>query len=187
MSRRKCLQPGSCVPSSKKRKGNRNDLGPFVMLHWVVMDSPGYRRASHTARSLLLDIARQYTGKNNGRLTASAKYLKPLGWTSNDTIARAKRELVDCGLLVETRKGARPNKAAWYALTWRVLDQVTGLDIDPTCYRRHDYMQLGASDRDTKNAALAPSHGAGVQRIAPAHGVRPSIYAPPDGAVRGCQ
>lgn len=167
-----------------KRAKEKRDGRQFVALPMVVLESPGYRAASHTARSLLLDIAMQYTGNNNGRLTASAKYLQPKGWTSNDTIARARRELIDCGLLIETRKGARPNRAAWYALTWHDLDQTSGLDIEARLYRRGEYMRPETPERDTKNAALAPSHGVGGACIAPSHGVRPSIYAPSDGAVR---
>lgn len=167
-----------------KRAKEKRDGRQFLALPIVVLESPGYRSASHTARSLLLDIAMQYTGNNNGRLTASAKYLQAKGWTSNDTIVRARRELLECGLLIETRKGARPNKAAWYALSWHDLDQLTGLDLDPKRYRRGEYMRPETQQRDTKNAALAPSHGAGVGRIAPPHGARTSIHAPSDGAVR---
>ena len=102
-----------------KFKGNRDkrDGKTFVPLPMVMLESPGYRLASHPARALLIDIAMQYTGHNNGKLTACAKYLKPKGWRSSDTIVRARRELIDCGLLIETRKGARPNKAAWFALS----------------------------------------------------------------------
>ncbi|WP_374677611.1 hypothetical protein [Piscinibacter sp.] len=171
-----------------RRAKDKRDGRQFVALPMVVLESPGYRAASHTARSLLLDIAMQYTGNNNGRLTASAKYLQAKGWSSNDTIVRARRELLDCGLLIETRKGARPNKAAWYALTWHDLDQATGLDLDPKHYRRGEYMRPETpkrdTKRDTKNAAPAPSDGARGHAIAPSHGARPSIYAPSDGAMR---
>lgn len=170
-----------------KRAKDKRDGRQFVAMPMVVLESPGYRAASHTARSLLLDIAMQYTGSNNGRLTASAKYLQGKGWTSNDTIVRARRELLECGLLIETRKGARPNKAAWYALTWHDLDQTSGLDLDPKQYRRGDYMRPETPQRDTKNAGLAPSDGAERRPIAPSHGARPSIYAPSDGAMRGHQ
>lgn len=167
-----------------RRAKDKRDGRQFVALPMVVLQSPGYRAASHTARSLLLDIAMQYTGSNNGQLSASAKYLAAKGWTSNDTIVRARRELLECGLLVETRKGARPNKAAWYALSWHDLDQSTGLDIDPKCYRRGEYMRPETGNRDNGNAALAPSHGAGRRPTAPSHGASASFLAPSDGAVR---
>lgn len=149
----------------------------------VVLESAGYRLASHTARSLLVDIAMQYTGHNNGKLTACAKYLNAKGWRSNDTIVRARRELIDCGLLIETRKGARPNKAAWFALSWYDLDPAQGLDIDPKHFRQGGYM---APDKPARKiASLVPSGGVVTGPIAPAGGVRASILAPSGGAIRG--
>jgi len=95
----------------------------------VVIDSPSYRELGHPARALLIDIARQYTGSNNGRLVACAKYLRPLGWRSNDTITRALVQLKGAQLLIETRLGMKPNRAAWFALGWYSLDNVSGMDI----------------------------------------------------------
>lgn len=161
-----------------KRDGTR-----FVLLPLVVLESPGYRLASHPARALLIDIAMQYSGHNNGKLTACAKYLNPRGWRSNDTIVRARRELLDCGLLIETRKGGRPNKAAWFALSWLDLDQGQGLDIDPKHFRRGSYMR---PDKPApKSTSPAPSAGTADGGIAPAGGVGAAILAPSGGAVGG--
>ena len=194
-----------------KFKGNRDkcDGRTFVRLPNVVLESPGYRRASYPARALLIDIAMQYGGHNNGKLTACAKYLAPMGWTSNNTVLRAVHELQACGLLIETRKGARPNKAAWFALSWLDLDQGIGLDFDPKHYRRGGYMTPGAvapkggagprtakatearklaavrKRAEKENASLTPSNGAAKARIAPSNGASASILAPCDGAIRG--
>lgn len=148
-----------------------------MALPFVVLRSPGYRDASHTARSLLIDICAQFNGTNNGKLVACASYLKPLGWTSNDTITRGLRELIECGLLVETRKGMRPNRAAWFAFSWNRLDVTDGLDIDPKCYPIAPYLFH-------KNAALIPPHGVRNGLIAPPHGVRNAPTIPSNGAIR---
>lgn len=170
--------------STKKFKGNRDkrDGRQFLLLPHVVLESPGYRLATHPARSLLIDIAMQYTGHNNGKLVACAKYLKGKGWNSNATIVRARHNLIDCGLLIETRKGARPNKAAWFALSWLALDQGQGLDIDPKFYRRGAYMTPDKAAQ--QNATFAPAGGAVVMSIAPARGARASNVAPAGGAIR---
>jgi hypothetical protein len=194
-----------------KFKGGRDkrDGTSFVALPLVVLESKGYRQASTTARALLIDVAMQYGGHNNGKLTACVKYLKPLGWSSNGTILRALRELQACGLIAETRKGARPNKAAWFALTWNELDQSVGLDIDPKLFRRGGYMtpeptlpKASAGNRTAnataarKNAAtskraalkgeaLAPSHGADGRVIAPSNGISASSFEPLYGAMEG--
>lgn len=56
-------------------------------------------------------------------------YLATRGWTSNDVITRAKRKLLAAGFIHETAMGHRPNKAAWYAVTWRTLDKIPGYDF----------------------------------------------------------
>jgi hypothetical protein len=194
-----------------KFKGGRDkrDGTTFLALPLVVLESKGYRQASATARALLIDVAMQYTGHNNGKLTACVKYLKPKGWTSNGTILRAVHDLQACGLMVETRKGARPNKAAWFALTWHELDQGVGLDIDPKLFRRGGYItpepvairanagartaqataarQLAALTKRASNqrTAIAPSNGAARPAIAPCNGISASSFAPLDGAIRG--
>lgn len=109
---------------------------------------------------MLIDIARQYTGSNNGRLVACTKYLKPMGWKSNDTVSRALVELKEASLLIETRMGMRPNRATWFALGWYALDDGKGMDIDPKTYRTGQY----------KLAPLIPTIGVGGTRIAPIAG-----------------
>jgi hypothetical protein len=114
--------------SSRRKVDSGRDPGGFVALPWSVLDSLAYSGLSHPARGLLLEIARQIVRDNNGRLLASAAYLETRGWKSRDVITRAKRELLDAGLIFETVKGHRPNKASWYAVTWRSLDRTREFD-----------------------------------------------------------
>ena len=128
------LSTMTCKIMAKKSfrgSGEWRDGGRFVALPHVVIDSPSHRALNHAARSLLVDIARQYTGRNNGKLVACNKALKPLGWTSHQSVTRALQELIEAKLLTETRKGARPNRAAWFALGFIRLEVTDGLDIDP--------------------------------------------------------
>jgi hypothetical protein len=169
----------------RKAAKDKRDGTTFALLPLVVLQSPGYRAAGHPARSLLVDLAMQYTGHNNGKLTACAKYLVPLGWRSNDVIVRARRELIDCCLILETRKGARPNRAGWYALTWLDLDVTEGLDIDPKLYQRSfrsGYMRPDIEP--VHGASLTPRGGAATISIAPADGVRRASAAPRGGAIQ---
>lgn len=164
--------------AGRKRPGSWRetlDGTRFVVLPHVVLDSPAYRRASHTARSLLVDVALQLNGANNGRLVVCARYMEPRGWKSKDTIWRAVRELVDLGLLVETRKGRRPNVAAWFAVTWTSLQVVDGLDIDPKKFPRGAY----------SDARIVPSGGLASDPIVPSHGTRRTPASPSDGTMRG--
>ncbi|MBN3788298.1 hypothetical protein [Burkholderia sp. Ac-20353] len=98
----------------------------------------------------MLEMARQYHGDDNGRLIATLAHLKPRGWTSNDTIQRAKQELLDAGLIYETAKGRRPNRASWYALTWQTLDKLDGYDEGTAAgFVRSAYLKTQPLHRET--------------------------------------
>jgi hypothetical protein len=125
-------------------KGDTNrDAGGFVALPWAVLDCPAYSTLSHPARSLLMEFARQFVRNNNGRLLASSSYLRKRGWNSPDVITRAKRDLLKAGFISETVMGHRPNKASWYAVTWRRLDNLNGYDPGAKeLFRRGAYAEL---------------------------------------------
>jgi hypothetical protein len=92
---------------------------------------------------LLFDLAAQYKGNNNGDLCAAWTLMKVRGWKSEETLHNAKRQLLERGLIAETRKGARPNKAALYGLTWFAMDECKGkLDISAQSFPRGQYRLL---------------------------------------------
>ena len=165
------------------RKGDSGrDAGGFVALPWSVLDCPAYARLNHPARSLLMELARQCGRDNNGRLLASTAHLSRRGWNSTDVITRAKRELIAAGFIFETVKGHRPNKASWYAVTWRVLDKLPGYDAGAAlCFERGAYQKTPV----IKNASLRQSHGVETPLIAPSHGVGTALATPSHGAIRG--
>ena len=162
---------------NRGQKGDSGrDGGGFAAVPWSVLDCPAYARLSHPARSLLFELARQFVRDNNGRLLLSAAYLAKRGWRSADVITRAKRELLAAGFIFETVKGHRPNRASWYAITWRVLDRLPGYDAGAAAmFVRGAY----------KNASRRPSHGVESAPIAPSPGVESPSPTPSHGAIRG--
>lgn len=138
---------------AKHKRTGRDGVG-FVALPHVVMDSQAYLGLSGPAMRLLLDLARQYTGKNNGRLVVCMSALAGRGWTSNDTLTRATRTLEVSGLVFQTRMGARPNKAAWYALTWADLDWCSEMEIRPESFPRGQYARNSPMPPIPKTRAL---------------------------------
>jgi hypothetical protein len=123
-----------------KEAKEKRDSGAFMTLPLVVLNSRAYIEASPHARMLLIDLFAQYRGDNNGDLSACWKFMQPRGWRSEATLSKAKRQLIDLGLIVETRKGARPNKASLYAVTWCALDHCGGkLDISLQSFPRGAY------------------------------------------------
>lgn len=120
--------------SDTKRKRNK---GRFAGIPVLVMDSEDYLSLNFSSRALLLELARQYTGSNNGKLCATFSQLKPRGWKSEDTLRRCLKELIAANLLMITKRGMygrgkrEPN---FYALTWQPIDDIVGfkMDVKPT-------------------------------------------------------
>lgn len=109
-------------------KSQIRDSGEFIALPHSVVDSAAFRGLSVHARALLLDIARQFNGHNNGSLLCSRDHMVPLGWTSSDMLTKSKRELLAAKLIHEMARGGFPNRASWYAVTWQGLDRLKGFD-----------------------------------------------------------
>ena len=159
------------------QKGSSRDGGGFVALPWSVLDCQAYRTLSHPAKSLLMEFSRQYVKDNNGRLLASTRFLKNRGWNSADVIHRAKLELIEAGLIYETVKGHRPNKASWYAITWQNLDKDSRYDTgawEGWMHARSGY----------KNTALIPPNGIKGQPIGPASGIKAPPPIPLGGTIK---
>ena len=107
------------------RSKGRRKLPLFTMLRHDVMDSPNYRALSHRAVRLLMDIARQYNGSNNGDLCVTYKVMKPRGWTSKDQLWKALEELEYYGLIVRSRQGGQ-HMCSLFALTWFEIHECKG-------------------------------------------------------------
>jgi hypothetical protein len=169
-----------------KESKNKRDGGAFLSVPMSVLNSQAYCLAGPYARMLLFDLFAQYRGDNNGDMCAAWKLMKPRGWRSEETLGKAKRELIELGLIVETRKGARPNKASLYAVTWCDLDDCRGkLDISPAAFPRGRYRL-----RDTlppilgKNASLNTPAVAARGAIAPSAVVESLSTTTPADAIR---
>lgn len=159
-----------------KKGDSGRDAGGFVALPWSVLDCQAYQTLSHPAKALLFEFARQWVRDNNGRLLASRAYLSKRGWGSADVIQRAKTELITAGFVHETVKGHRPNKAGWYAVTWRTLDRIPGYDVGAA-----ETFERGAY---RKNTPLIPPHGTEGASIAPPHGTERKRTVPSPGTIR---
>ena len=141
---------GAGMNGKKRRQKADRDGGRFVAVPAAVIDSPGYRAASGNAVKLLLELAAQFKGRNNGDLAMPWKLAKSKGWTSKDVLYRAKLDLLKKGLIAETRKGSRPHKATLYAVTWQGLDDCGGkLDMSPVAFAkfRGAYAQFDSHGR----------------------------------------
>lgn len=110
---------------SRSRHKGRREGGLFTLIPHAVQDCTNWRQCGGTAIKLLLDMARQYNGRNNGDLCASISVLRHCGWSSPDTLNFALKELRHYGLIILTRQGGL-HCPSLYALTWHAIDDCGG-------------------------------------------------------------
>lgn len=118
-------------------KGRRR-AGKFTALPEEVLRTRKYSRLSSHAVKLLVDLARQYNGFNNGDLCAAFSMMKESGWRSKGTLSEAARALESAGFIERTRTGGRNAGPHLWALTWEPIDECIDkigrckLDVKPT-------------------------------------------------------
>ncbi len=117
------------MSKNKKNPYAINYFGDGVaVIPRAVIRSERYRNLNFAAKSLLVEIAVQYTGYNNGDLCATRSLLKDFGFNSQDTLTRALKELEKNELIEKTRIGGKnyftgANEPNLYALTWQPIDK----------------------------------------------------------------
>lgn len=112
-------------------KGRKGKAG-FMGLPHHVLNSTAYRDLGGWPVKLLVDITSQYNGFNNGDLTAAWTIMQPKGWRSRDTLNKARKKLLEHGLIQVTRQGGR-HKPTLYAVTWQNINECKGkLETSPT-------------------------------------------------------
>ncbi|MCW5620698.1 MAG: hypothetical protein KIS79_06295 [Burkholderiales bacterium] len=123
---------GSLMARPKTGRKGRQGTATFLRLPHYVFRSKEFCELSPRAVKLLIDMALQFSGANNGRLSAAWTVMRASGWSSSDQLHKALSELLDRGWLLRTRQGGR-RVASLYALTWMAVDEgPVRLDVPPT-------------------------------------------------------
>lgn len=122
------------------RRGNKPER--FAGIPIRCMESEHFIQLSSKAKVLLLELAMQFNGRNNGDLSITPKVLKPRGWRSNRALYAKRDELELGGWIVTTRIGGR-NRCSLYALTFHPIDDCKGKhDVQPSS-RTLDFWKMG--------------------------------------------
>lgn len=101
--------------------------GRFAVIPHSVMDSTAFAGSSHPTRSLLFELIRQHTGRNNGHFQLAWAWLRRRGWKSADVVQRAKDELIARQLAIKTRLGGLNAGPDLWAVTWLPISDYAGL------------------------------------------------------------
>lgn len=109
--------------SKRAKHTGRRESGRFAMLPHHVIQHPAVTTLPAACRWVLVALAAQYHGSNNGALALPLSTAGRFGITSSNTLNRSLRELRSHGLIEQTYPGSyRPPEVARYAITWKPMD-----------------------------------------------------------------
>ena len=138
----------SSQSTKRLRQKGRQTTGTFIMFPTEMLLHENFRTLSPRATKYVVDLASNYNGRNNGDLSATFSQMKSRGWNSSDQLFKAKRELVDRGIIKISRQGGL-NKCNLYALNWFQIDECDGkLDISPTQTAPKDWKNISILKKD---------------------------------------
>lgn len=130
--------------------------GTWVPLGLTFLRSRACAELSPHGAKLLLDLL-ALLGPNatkNGDLSLSPKVMQVRGWSGRETLRSAVSELVEHGLLVQTRQGGRKD-CSLFALTLYPLDcDLRKLDVGPGCHTSRDWETAGLNAPTEENPAV---------------------------------
>jgi hypothetical protein len=135
---------------AKQKKPLEPVTGLYTALPHSVMDSLAYREASDKAKSLLCALMRQHNGQNNGHLHLVSSWLKKHGWPSVSSNIKAREELLERGLIIQTRHGGLNFGSDLFALTWLSISNFIGLEISDRTYQRGKYLLCNEGRKQTR-------------------------------------
>ena len=82
---------------------------------------------------------RQHNGRNNGHLHLAKAWLLKQGWTCDENNRKAKHELEERSLIVQTKQGGLNMGADLFAVTWLPVSNFVGLEMTDKIYPRGAY------------------------------------------------
>jgi hypothetical protein len=140
-----------------RKKGRSGKARPFLSLDRDMLNSAEWISLPPRAVKLLIDLASQYNGSNNGDLSASWRLMKARGWSSPCTLAAALRDLIGGNWLELTRQGGLHAGPHLYALTFRKIDECKRkLEVQPTIVPSHAWRKTNCPVQKAKQAATEP-------------------------------
>lgn len=132
----------------------------FARIPLSVLTSEAVTTLNHAHLRVLLILATQYSGSNNGTMACTPLYARQFGFRGHDTVYKALRELEARGLIVRTRMGIKQRDVfSLYALGWEDVDSRDGKPLaKPEPRNNARWLQWRQStSTSTASRAVVPS------------------------------
>ena len=118
------------------KKPTKNPRDNFVMLYHDVIESEAWKSLNANARALYIHIAARYNGKNNGRISFSAREAAQVLHSSKDTAARTLKFLIERGFItVAKRSGFNLKRGQDHATEYRLTEYSCNVTNKPATYK----------------------------------------------------
>jgi hypothetical protein len=136
----------------KRRLNGRH----YAMVPCEVLTSEACNTLPASACRVLLAIAAQFRGKNNGDLALTWATARPFGINSKKQLVDSLSMLRERGLIEQTRQGGKkPLGPSLYAVTWMPIDDLNGkINSGPTMIAKNtwvDWPSAPQRDQSTEN------------------------------------
>jgi len=105
--------------TTKHNKKGRSTSGSFVMLTRFMLNAPAWRDLTPAARSVYLEVAKLYNGRNNGHLALSVRDAAEQCRVNKDTAAKSLASLQAHGFIECVTPGGFSRKLR-HATEWRL-------------------------------------------------------------------
>lgn len=111
---------------TKRHPKRRTSAGRFARLPLTVLSTKAVTTLAHSEFRVLVLLAAQYNGRNNGALGITHSQAAINGIVSKHTLYKALTALEDRGLIRETYPASRvPPRPKMFALTWISIDDTS--------------------------------------------------------------
>lgn len=122
--------------AKKHKQPFENFTGAGNRIPHAMLDSLAFTGASDRAKAFLFALIRQHNGVNNGRLQLTGDWLSKHGFPSAGMNIKSRNELIERGLIIQTRMGGLNSGCNWFALTWLPITSFIGMDISASTYHQ---------------------------------------------------
>ncbi|QNA95024.1 hypothetical protein G4G30_04700 [Stenotrophomonas maltophilia] len=144
--------------SRYKHKGRAANAS-FVSIPHFVLRSQQWGALDSFAVKLLMDLAGQYNGINNGDLSAPFSVMQHRGWNSETTLTKRLAGLEESGWIIKTKQGGRRLGCNLYAITWWPVNECGGKHQEPVEKKPSHLWKTKTRSVPQQMESMAPPRG----------------------------